>query len=577
MRYAPVLLLALLAACGGGDGDVAICVSSEPGFCGVGGGGGAGGSGGAGGGGGSNLSAPNPTPPADAPRCAPGDAPLVITDSASTEDARSYRLLPFAVAPGTTRIEVGYRWADATPLPSTPLTQTVFDLGLWDSDGYRAANGFRGWSGSRQGKLHAEQAPVFVQGDSADRGYVPGAIEPGVWYVDLGIAAVGPSGASWEVQVQCLNPATGNSPAPDPVDAAHVARSGPGWYHADTHMHGFHSNPNAPDGADFIEQARAAQLDLLFVTEYVTGRHWDELGALQRANPDLLIWPGREIITYFGHANTFGETRGVIEYRHGFEDVTLGEIQRQSKAGGALFQVNHPQTFPGPLFANFCRGCAFELGGQIDWNAVDTIEVANGPILVSSAELGLPELPLQIQNPFTQPAIDMWHDLLMQGYKITATSGSDSKGVDAPEERERKGYGSSATAIFARNLSRGAITEALRAGHAYIRTRGAAHSPALEFTVATADGQSGMFGDAVFADSATLTTVVTGGQNQFLRYLQNGQLAAIVPITSDPFTHTQQATRAGSEGPLGTFWRVETFDPQSLTTIGNPVFLQARP
>ena len=33
------------------------------------------------------------------------------------------------------------------------------------------------------------------------------------------------------------------------------------------------------------------------VTEYVTGRHWDTLGAVQRANPDLVIWPGREVIT----------------------------------------------------------------------------------------------------------------------------------------------------------------------------------------------------------------------------------------------------------------------------------------
>ncbi|MGH8530820.1 MAG: CehA/McbA family metallohydrolase [Nevskiales bacterium] len=566
MKVWIVLAAVLLAACkSGGDDDFPASV------------GGAGGSGGSAGSGGSGGAGPNPPPPANAPRCASGEAPLLMSGSAAMADAKTYRMLPFDVVPGTTRIEVGYRWTDVLPLPSTPITQTVFDLGLWDNDGYRSPFGFRGWSGSRQGKI-GSQPPVFVQSDSADRGYTPGAIEPGVWYVDLGIAAVGPSGANWEVQVACLNPPTGPVPSADPVNASHVARTGPAWYHADTHMHGFHSNPNAPDDADFIEQARAAQLDVLFVTEYVTGRHWDELGALQRAHPDLLIWPGREIITYFGHANTFGETRGVLEYRHGFEDVTLGEIQRLSNAEGALFQVNHPLTFPGPLFANFCRGCAFELGGNIDWNAVDTVEVANGPILVDATDLGLPlPIPLQIQNPFTQPAIDLWQDLLMQGYKITATSGSDSKGVDAPTDRARKGYGSSATAIYAQNLSRAAISAALRAGHAYIRTRGVMHSPALEFRVETMDGQRGIFGDTVMADTATLTTVVTGGQNQFLVYTQNGQLAGIAPITSDPFTHTMTAGRASEAGPLGTFWRVDTFDLQSLTTIGNPVFLQAPP
>ncbi len=516
--------------------------------------------------------------PSVVPGCAPDGEPLILEGHAGSDQARTYLLLPFEVMPGVTRVEVGYSWVDSSPLPSTPVTQSVFDLGLWDADGYREPAGFRGWSGSRQGRLHEGQSPVFIQADSAERGYSPGVIEVGVWHVELGVAALGPAGADWRVEVRCLTTATGSEPVADPVQAGHVANDQPGWYHADFHMHGFHSNPNGPDWADFVQQARDAQLDILVVTEYVSGRHWDTLGSVQRAHPDLLVWPGREIITYFGHANTFGETPSVLEYRHGLEDISLRDIQVAAKGDDALFQVNHPTTFEGFLFRNFCRGCAFELEDEIDWSMVDTLEVMNGPNLVNQTDLGLPglplPLPLMIQSPFLQPAIDLWHELLNQGYKITATSGSDSKGVDAPEERGRKGYGSSATAVYADRLSRAAVTEALKAGRAYIKTRGVVASPSLDMTVTTPGGQSGSFGSELRADSATLSVTVTEGDGQLLRIIRNGSPVSLAPISGSPFTHEMQISRDAGEGPLGTFWRVETLDLQSITTIGNPVFLQ---
>jgi hypothetical protein len=201
------------------------------------------------------------------------------------------------------------------------------------------------------------------------------------------------------------------------------------------------------------------------VTEYVTGEHWRTLGAMQRANPDLLIWPGREIITYFGHASTHGETPSTIEYRHGFEDVRLGEVQRAAVADGALFQVNHPTSFPGLLFENFCRGCEFTLGDDIDCSQVDTIEILNGPVMATAADLGIPVPGLQIENPFMRTAIRLWDERLAQGYRITGVSGSDSKGTEPDDaERARRGYGSSVTAVFADALSRPAL-QAQRPAH----------------------------------------------------------------------------------------------------------------
>lgn len=520
------------------------------------------------------------TPPAlpdDLPLCAPEAAPLRFDGRVTTADAKTYRLQPFAVAPGTGRVELAYGWSESGALPGTPLTATTLDLGLWDADGYRSPAGFRGWSGSRQGRIDLGQAPVFVEAARAERGYVPGAIEAGVWHAELGIAAVSPQGATWTLEIDC-KAAAGAAPADDPVDPAHVARPGPAWYHGDFHMHAYHSNANAPDWTGFVAQARAAQLDFLMVTEYVTGEHWRTLGAVQRANPDLLVWPGREIITYFGHASTHGETPSTIEYRHGFEDVRLGEVQRAAVADGALFQVNHPTSFPGLLFENFCRGCEFTLGDDIDWSQVDTIEILNGPVMATAADLGIPVPGLQIENPFMRTAIRLWDQRLAQGYRITGVSGSDSKGTEPDDaERARRGYGSSVTAVFADALSRPALQAAIRAGHAYVRTRGVSGSPALEFRATVDDGQTAIFGDTLRigeTQTARAEVTVRAGEGQRLYWYRNGTLVASTSIDADPFSEVREIGRhLRSEGALGTMWRIETGDTASRTTLGNPIFL----
>lgn len=517
------------------------------------------------------------TAPPHATSCLPGAAPLELVGSVTSADAKTYRMLPFTVGAGTGRVELSYGWTEKSGPPSNMFTATTLDLGLWDQHGYRSVEGFRGWSGSRQGRLDKEMPPVFVQADSADRGYVPGVVEPGIWHADLGIAAVSPQGADWTLKIAC-KPAVGSTSADDPVDKTHIARRKAGWYLGDFHMHAYHSNPKAPSWEDFISQARAAKLDFLMVTEYVTGQHWRTLGAVQRANPDLLIWPGREVITYFGHVSGHGETPHVLEYRHGLEDVNIHEIQRLIKADGALFQVNHPTSFPGPVFENFCRGCEFTLGSQIDWDKVDTIEILNGPVLATGDDVGAP-VPGQIENPFMTTALKLWDDQLKAGHKITGVSGSDSKGVDAPDQRARKGYGSSATVVYATELSRAALTAGIKAGHAYVKTRGAAGSPDLLFEADGPNAQHGIFGDTLkvgSSDTVTLRSTVTGGMGQLLTYLQNGVPVLQVPITSDPFVNEFPAATRNplTEGPLGTYWRVETRDAQTRTTLGNPIFLK---
>jgi hypothetical protein len=530
--------------------------------------------------------------------CAPGGPPVAFGGAVTPEDARTYQVHPFDVAEGTTRIEVTYDWSDLTSGIPGGVLQTVFDLGLWDQHGYRDTAGFRGWSGSRQGRVAAGQDPVVIQQDEATRGYRPAPIEAGTWWLEIGVAAVSPTGADWSATVTCTDPPVGPPSRPDPVDPDHVVTDEAGWYHGDFHVHGFHSASDAPPWDDIVEQARAAGLEVLPVTDYVTGQHWDELGAVQAANPDVLLWPGREIITYFGHAVALGETRSTLEYRHGFEGVSLADVQRGTIEDGALFQIAHPTIFPGPVFANVCRGCEFTLGHVIDWTQVQTIEVVTGPILASSQDLGLPDLGgLRILNPFVRSAIELWEDLLLAGFRITAVSGSDSKANESPDERVRVGIGSSATVVRADALSQAALGEGLRAGRAYIKTLGPRRSPGLEVVATGADGSVAGIGDDLAADVAELTVTVTGGHGDTIALHRNGEpYLDPVPVTSDPFAATFTLTRdLLGEGPLGTFVRVETYRPIDLpdgtslphvpglpadadllrypTTLTNPVFL----
>jgi hypothetical protein len=496
--------------------------------------------------------------------CRPEGQSVDLTGDVTTADRSTYVELPVAVAAGTTRIEVGYSWASNGP--ETDLDKTVVDLGLWDEDGPHATAGFRGWSGSRQGKVAEGQTPIFVQVDSAERGYVPGPVNAGTWYVELGFGAVHDAGATWHVTVTCRAPATGPVWTPDPVDPSYVARAEPGWYRADLHLHAFHSNPKGPDPAAMIEFARTAKLDVAPVTEYVTNTHWGQLGSTQRANPGLLLFPGREVITYFGHVIVLGETPSTVDYRQGFEGVDLRDIQRAAVGDGALFSIAHPTIFPGEALQAFCRGCEFRLADHVDWDLVDTLEVVTGPAVVDLSTFDRPPPGGSgIANPFVASAIELWESLLQQGHHITAVSGSDDKlGPD---------YGQTATMIHAESLSRPAIVDALRAGHAYVQTLGADGSPTYDIDAHTADGTHATFGDTLVGTAATLDVTVNGANAQTLVVSRDGTELQRIPVTSDPFSTSIPIDRDPAEGPLGTFWRVDVASDVALTAVGNPIFL----
>ena len=244
-----------------------------------------------------------------------GDDLITLRGTAEPSQQKTYQLIPFEVPEGTARIEVGYGWE--------PTDGGTIDLGVWDADGTSGPDAFRSWAGSRQGRLDKGTAPLVIAPDRNERTVVPDAIEPGTWHVELGYAAVDQR-LEWRVEIRCVAGPQAKPLTPDPVDPTVVVRDEPGWYAGDFHLHGYHSSPDGPDPDEMVAKARAAGLDIIPVTEYVTPAHWDRLGATQRANDDVLIWPGREVITYFGHMVVLSETRSEVEYRVGLNGITVG-------------------------------------------------------------------------------------------------------------------------------------------------------------------------------------------------------------------------------------------------------------
>ena len=59
-----------------------------------------------------------------------------------------------------------------------------------------------------------------------------------------------------------------------------------------------------------------------------------------------------------------------------------------------------------------------------------------------------------------------------------------------------------------------------------------------------------------------------------LRIISNGYPIDIRPLDVERFEYSFPASRREDEGPLGTWYRAETLDARSRTTIGNPIFLR---
>jgi hypothetical protein len=400
----------------------------------------------------------------------------------------------FALPDQAQRLEVAYQYESLGEGPC------IIDLGLRDE------KRVRGWSGGARTEF-------FIEMTSATPGYLPGALVEGVWAVLLGAYRVPAEGCIVKVKVT-------------------VKKASGGWLLGDLHSHTFHS-----DGTYSLEDAVAimkeAGCDFLATTDHNTVSQ-------NFAHPQgsgLVMIPGMELTTYFGHSNFLGVPEPVKDFRVTCKNDVMDRL-KEAKGNGALRVINHP----------YCDYCAWEWGMDADAEAV---EIWNGP-----------------WRPANQRALNWWQEQLESGRRIPAVGGSDTH---RPDPYVKHAWPS--TWVYAQARTKEAILAGISAGRVYMSF--APFGPRLQL-------QSGKYciGDKVPASEATnrvsiqLENVLP---NDVIRFITDkGQSDEWVVADSNASTWSIAWERRDYHFMRVEVWRFfQEFNAVCPALLSNPIFFES--
>jgi len=347
----------------------------------------------------------------------------IFRGTASPDDRRRnpYLLLPFEVPQGTKAIGIRYDY---------DRENNTLDLGLFDPRGHEfpAACGFRGWSGSARDR-------VVIGEHWATPGYLPGPIYPGTWHVILGLYRVSDSGCDYEVEIELLPEGPTSHPAPVVPEAPESGPHPEGWVKGDLHCHTHHSDAEG----SVQEVARAAGekgLHFLAITDHNTVSQWGEIEVSGGKQSGVVLLPGEEITTYWGHANVWGPGRWLdFRCRHRKDIKAICDL---AHGEGRPFSINHPKP----------NGPAWEFGFDLPF---DCIEVWHGLWALGN-----------------EHSLRVWEDLLRRGRRAVAVGGSDAHPRFNAQGRLIEWIGRPTTWVWTEGLSAEAILAGIRAGHVSI-------------------------------------------------------------------------------------------------------------
>ncbi|MBN8595417.1 MAG: CehA/McbA family metallohydrolase [Anaerolineae bacterium] len=304
-----------------------------------------------------------------------------------SEMTLQYVHLPFEVPPGTGRLEVEYDYDAAIGSDPGLMGGNTLDIGIFDPRGINFLKaGYRGWSGSARSHF-------FISTSTATPGYMPGPIQTGIWHICLGPYKVSPNGCQYRVSIR-LFPDDQDTDVHfpprlkiDPVKRA--TPSSDGWYKGELHCHTVNSDGDSTV-EEIVLQAEALGLDFLAVTDHNNLTHQVDLARIQSR---LLLIPGLEVTTYYGHWNIWGEGDW-IDFRVQTADDMIRAIADANRRG-YLVSCNHPRPM-GPDWA------FPEVQGYA------CVEVWNGPWeLLNTA------------------CLTFWEARLAEGERLSAVGGSD--------------------------------------------------------------------------------------------------------------------------------------------------------
>jgi hypothetical protein len=309
------------------------------------------------------------------------------------------------------------------------------------------------------------------------------------------------------------------------------------WYAGDFHVHTRESGDASPTIAEALAFAQSVGLDFVMFSEHNTNSGLSLYADAQPDFPNLLIIPGVEWTTYSGHANALGATEWV-DHKIGVRGMTAADAIEQYKDQGALFSINHPLSPGAPI----CIGCRWEI--PVDATAIDGVEVQSGIL----------------------PAVRFLEELCAEGSHAAALGGSDDHRAGQGTGVLDSPIGTPTTMVFAQELSVDGILEAVRSGRTVVKINGIG-GPMIETELS---GER--TGDTIYAETSTLSAVVTGGVGRSLEVIKNGEVVETLPISSDPFTHemTVQAPEEGEDR-----YRYQVMTGSTPEAVGSYVWLRA--
>jgi hypothetical protein len=466
----------------------------------------------------------------------PSSPDLVLQGEVKPSQAQTYFEVPFDVPAGVHRLTVYFENLGKAD-------RTVLDLGIVDPVRFRGASG-------------GNKDHFTISETDATPSYLPGSIIPGKWRLQIAVPNIRPNVTSrYRAEIYF------NRVIDDTSFTDHPLNDHPGWYRGDLHMHDAHSDGSCPSQSGksvpcpvffTVEAAARRGLDFIAISDHNTTSQYDAMRELQPYFDKTLLIPGRELTTFYGHANLIGTTL-FVDYRVGSPQVPdVNAMFRSARQTGGIVSINHPESPTGEI----CMGCGWSPSPPADMSLVNSIEVMNGG-----------------GGGGFFPSIRFWEQQLSKGYRLTAVGGSDNHHADWPLDKIGS-VGSPTTVVHANDLSVAAILDGIRAGHVFLDLTGS-RDKLLELRAHDSHSSAEMGEDLEpqKGEALALQIHVTACEGASLRMLIDGQESSTLPqqgITSGDQTFNMNWTPDGSRHWL----RAEVRDSQGqLLLFSNPVYI----
>jgi hypothetical protein len=305
-----------------------------------------------------------------------------------------------------------------------------------------------------------------------------------------------------------------------------------------------------------VETAAARGLDFIALSDHNTTAHYNALRELQGAFDQLLLVPGREVTTFWGHSNVFGPTDFLDFRMTGPNWVQARKWMDAVHREGGVVSINHAGAPSGEL----CMGCGWRVDDLPD-GAVDSVEVVNGGTM---RETKSADSVLQ--------GFGYWTKLLNAGRHVTGIGGSDSHDADRAAS-EPGAIGSPTTVVYMQELSVHGFLAGIRSGRVFIDVEGT-RDRLLDLSASAGDQHAEM-GQTLrprSGEEVRFAVELKGVPRGAVQLVIDGQAETGFRATFDE-SHPVAIARWRSDGRA--HWiRAEVRDGQGrLVLIGNPIYV----